>query len=376
MEFFKPGATIDFMKYSRICGIVSGILVLASVVSMFVPGPNYGIDFKGGTELEVAFTGRVTPEELRSAMGALGYGSSEVIGVEGTPNQYIIRVQEVSSLPAAQVTTIEARLKKDLAEFGVDEMKVSPGGDKISLRLGATAPVELIESALTGAGAKVRSVSPFGRPDDHRYEAQLLGVGDEMVQALKSRLGARAPDAPLRVEWVGPKAGAQLRDAAIKSLIYSLAFIMVYVAFRFDLRFAPGGIIALMHDVLITVGVYVLLRKEVSLATVAALLTIVGFSINDTIVIYDRIRENMQRMRDTSLRQLINVSTTQTLSRTIITSTTTMISISGFFIWGTPVIKDIVFALFVGFTAGVYSSIYIAAPVTEWFDRRFFRRAA
>ena len=153
-----------------------------------------------------------------------------------------------------------------------------------------------------------------------------------------------------------------------------MAFIMLYVAFRFDLRFAPGGVIALFHDAVV-VGRHVRRApEEFTLATVAALLTVIGYSINDTIVIYDRIRENMSRMRDVGLYQLINVSTTQTLSRTIITSSVTMLSILGFFIWGTPTIKDIVFALAIGFISGTYSTIYIAAPFTEWMDRRLFRK--
>ena len=145
--------------------------------------------------------------------------------------------------------------------------------------------------------------------------------------------------------------------------------------FRFDLRFAPGGVIALAHDALITLGIYVALNKEVTLGTIAAILTVIGFSINDTIVIYDRIRENMTRMRDATLVQLINVSTSQTLGRSVITSGTGVISVLGFFIWGTPLIRDIVFALVTGFVIGTYSSIYVAAPLTEWMDRRFFRKA-
>ncbi len=216
--------------------------------------------------------------------------------------------------------------------------------------------------------------SSFGQPQDHRYEAYLVGVGDEVVRRLQQTLGARGPEAPLRVEWVGPKAGQQLAEAAVKSLLYAIAFIMVYVAFRFDLRFAPGGIIAILHDMTITVGIFVLVHKEVNLTTVAALLTIAGYSINDTIVVYDRIRENMGRLRDKSLYDLINISTSQMLSRTILTSGTTLLSVSAFFLWGTNVIRDMSFALFVGIIIGTYSSIYIAAPLTEWMDNRFFSR--
>src|SRR5690606_12917577 len=180
----------------------------------------------------------------------------------------------------------------------------------------------------------------------------------------------------LRVEWVGPKAGEQLRDSAIKSLLYAVGFIMVYIAFRFDLRFAPGAIAGLFHDVIITLGVYVLLRREMNLTTVAALLTVLGYSINDTIVVYDRIRENAGRFKDKTMRELINLSTSQVLSRTIVTSMTTILSIVPFMVWGTPAIQDIVFALAVGVLIGTYSSIYVSAPLTEWIDRRWFQKGA
>jgi preprotein translocase subunit SecF len=374
MEFFKPGVTIDFLKYRRICAILSLILVGGSLISLIYPGPNFGIDFKGGTELELAFKGNVSPGELRKAVMELGYDRPEVVEVSGQKNRFIVRIQEVSSLPAQQVKAIEKRVGQALGAVKLETLKVSPGGDKISLRLSDTADPAVIQSALEQAGANVRGVSPFGRQEDHRYEAVLVGVGDEVVRGLQDKLGARGPETALRIEWVGPKAGEQLRDAAIKAMLYAMAFIMLYVAFRFDLRFAPGGVIALFHDAVIVLGCYVLLQKEFTLATVAAILTVIGYSINDTIVIYDRIRENMQRMRDVGLAQLINISTTQTMSRTIITSGVTMLSILGFMIWGTPVIKDIVFGLFVGFISGVYSTIYIAAPLTEWMDRHVFRR--
>jgi preprotein translocase subunit SecF len=270
---------------------------------------------------------------------------------------------------------LQKGVESALGATKVDQFKVSPGGDKIAVRLSESTDTATLEKAMVDAGAKVRAVTVFGQASDNRFEVMLSGVGDEVVKGLRDKLGDRAPASPLRVEWVGPKAGAQLRTAALKALLYSIAFIMVFVAFRFDLRFAPGGILALVHDAAVVVGAYVLLQKEFTLGTVAAILTVIGYSINDTIVIYDRIRENMQRMRDVGLEHLINVSTTQTLSRTIITSSVTMLSILGFFVWGTPVIQDIVFALAIGFLSGTYSTIYIAAPFTEWMDRRFFRRA-
>jgi preprotein translocase subunit SecF len=288
----------------------------------------------------------------------------------------MIRVREVSSLSEEQTERLEAAVGTSVGADVLRELRVSPGGDKLTLRLAREIDQTALREAIEGTGVSVRDVAPLVGSDDVRLEVFLVGIADEIVQELGERLGERAPDAPERVEWVGPKAGEQLRDAAVKSLLFAVAFIMVYIAFRFDLRFAPGAIFAIFHDAVVTIGIYVLVQKEVNLTTVAAILTIIGYSINDTIVVYDRIRENMGRYNDKTFREIINLSTSQTLSRTIITSGTTLLSIVAFFIWGTPVIKDISFALFVGILIGTYSSIYVAAPTTEWMDRRFFSKPA
>jgi preprotein translocase subunit SecF len=375
MEFIKPGTYIDFMKYRGPVITVLGLMATLSLVSLFYPGPNYGIDFAGGTEVQLAFTADTSPGEIREALEDGGYARPDVISVEDMPNEYIIRVREVSSLPEEQIEKIREAAAAALGEDVLREMKVSPGGDKITLRVSGEIHEQELQEALEAGGAHVRSINSLAGSRDPRYEAHLVGVADELTAQLRERFPDRAPDEALRVEWVGPKAGEQLRDAAIQSLLYAIAFIMLYVAFRFDLRFAPGGVIAMLHDALITLGIYVLLQKEVNLTTVAALLTIMGYSINDTIVVFDRIRENMVRVRDKSLRELINISTSQMLSRTIVTSLTTLLSVSAFFFLGTGVIQDIAFALGIGIMIGTVSSIFIAAPITELMDRRLFNRS-
>jgi preprotein translocase subunit SecF len=375
MEFFKPRGTIDFMKHRKVLVTGSLLLTLAGLVLAIFPGPNYGIDFKGGTELQLKFAESVQAGQVRAALDEVGY-DAEVVNVEGHAGEYLVRVGRVTSLPPEKVEGIKKTLSGSIGGVKVDEFKVSPGGDKVTLRMGGDVSTDAVFQALKQAGADVRSVSPLGQSAQHRFEAQLVGVADEVVRGLKTKLGEAAPDQPLRVEWVGPKAGRQLRDAAVKSLLWTVLFVMGYVAMRFDLRFAPGGVIALLHDALITVLVYVILRREVNLSTVAALLTILGYSINDTIVIFDRIRENMTRLRDMSMYDLINVSVTQTLSRSILTSFVTLLSILPFLIWGTPVIKDFAFALVIGMTVGSYSSIYIAAPITDWMDKKLFPKSA
>ena len=370
MELFKPGKTIDFMKYRNAAVGASIAVCIASAVAIFYPGLNYGIDFSGGTELQTTFRGEVSSSELEHTLEELGYETPDVITVRGaTPNTYIIRVRETTTLPAGINDTITEHLNGALGSVQVVAVRVSPGGDKVSVRLSGDADMGAIQTALTESGVRVRgAVRRFGPEDDHRFEADLIGIADHMVEQLRERLGDRGPNDPDRVEWVGPRAGEQLRYAALRALLYSIAFIMVYVAFRFDLRFAPGGVVALAHDSLFVVGVFVLSRREFNLTIVAALLTVIGYSMNDTIVVFDRIRENLGRHRDKSLHDLINISITETLGRTIITSGVTMLSIAAFFIWGTQTIRDITFTLEVGFAVGTYSSIYIAAPITEWMD--------
>jgi preprotein translocase subunit SecF len=400
MEFIKPGTLINVMRWRKVCVVGSLLACAAAIALTFYPGPNLGLDFAGGTELQVGFGGDVSAAQVRQELQAMGHAGAEVVSVEGNPNEYIIRVTAVSTISRDRLRRIREGLSRTLRTMerpcaegedapcrlairrieGQDPIRVSPGGDKLTFQLTGPIDIEQLRAALEGAGAEVRdgegTIQQFGRTGDYRYEVQLEGVADHILDRLRSELGERGPERVLRIEWVGPKAGERLRDAAVKSLLYTAAFIMVYVAFRFDVRFAPGGIVALAHDVIVTWGVYVAIGKEVNLTTVAALLTILGFSINDTIVIYDRIRENMGRHRDKGLIELINLSTSQMLSRTIITSGTVLLSMFAFLIWGTPVIRDITFALIIGIIAGVYSTIFIAAPITEWMDRKIFRKVA
>jgi preprotein translocase subunit SecF len=374
MEFFKPGVYFDFMRVRKLNFAISAAAAVVAILLYFVPGPNWGVDFKGGTELELAFTGGVSSAQLRAALTELGYEGADVVGVEGRQNQFIVRVAAVSSLAPATQRAVVAAMRAGVGGVTIEgEPKFSPGGDKISIRANGEIPIEALRAALTTAGARIRDVTRFGSESDHRYEAQLVGVSDEIVSGLKAKLGDKAPDNALRVEWVGPRAGEQLRNAGIMSMLYAIVFIMLYVAFRFDMRFAPGGVIAMIHDALITFGILILLRREITLTSVAAILTIVGYSINDTVVVYDRVRENLGRMKGKPLVEIINVSVSDTLSRTILTGGTTVVSMVFFFVYGTQVIQDFALTMIIGILIGTYSSIYVAAPIMEFIDRRFFR---
>ena len=174
-----------------------------------------------------------------------------------------------------------------------------------------------------------------------------------------------------QVDSVGAKAGKQLRNDGIRSLLYAILLIMVYIAFRFDFRYGPGTVVALLHDAIIVIGAFAITYKEFSLTTVAAILTIIGFSMNDTIVVFDRIRENAARLRDSKFDRVVNMSINETLSRTILTSATVFFVTLAMNIFGAGVIRDFAFAMNVGVIVGTYSSIFIASPVLIWLNDKY-----
>jgi preprotein translocase subunit SecF len=395
MEFFKPGRTFDFMGQRKFWIPFSLSLVLISTILVFVPGPNYGTDFRGGTEIEVAFSKPVDAALVRSTVTALGYHNPDVVQVKDRTNdsRFIIRVQEVSALNDASRDQLRAALcyAEDLQKMTAawadtcpldsraTEVKISPGGDKVAVRYDVDPNIEQIKTQIASVPGLSMRPSPTNphvvNPRDHRVEIALQSKGDQLLDGLRSKLGVdTVPERALRVEWVGPKAGKQLRDSARNAVAIAIVFIMLYLAFRFDLRFAPGVVVACVHDAMVVIGFFVATRREVTLSTIAAILTIVGYSMNDTVVVYDRIRENLSKHRGKTFAEIINLSVSETLSRTILTSGTVLLSVLAFFIWGTGVIKDFALAMVVGVVAGTYSSIYVAAPFTEWIDAKMGRR--
>ena len=393
MEFFKQHKIYDFMSVRKYWILLSIVLAVGSFISLYFPGPNYGTDFRGGTEIEVAFTKAVDGGKIRHAVVGSGqFSEPDVVQVQSKESawQFLIRVQEISTV---NEDTKEA-LRKALC-LGVEgddqtvcpkdaratEVKFSAGGDKLGVRYDMEpdlAKVKQQVEKVPGVKLRVSDKNPqIVNKRDNRVEIQLQSKGDQLMDVLRQQLGAdTVPEHALRVEWVGPKAGKQLRDSARNSVAISIVFIMIYLAFRFDLRFAPGVVLACVHDALVVLGAFVLTRREVTLSTIAVVLTIVGYSMNDTVVVYDRIRENLGKHRGKSFGDIINLSVSETLSRTILTSGATMLSVLPFFIWGTGVIKDFAFGMVVGIVAGTYSSIYVAAPLTEWIDKRMAKASS
>ena len=390
MQLFPEGKTYDFMARRGALAWLSVFMVLGSIGLMFVPGPKLGTDFKGGTELELAFKSKVGDVQIRDAVSASGFSQPQVIQVtdENNPYRFLIRVQEGSTFPDELKRKVQ-----DVVCFGdnlpadrcpeakqAKEVKFSPGGEKITVRFSEEPDLEKVRTDMLALSLALREGDAgvtMQNARDNRVEILIKSKGDQLLDGLRQQLGDNVvPVSPLRVEWVGPKAGAQLRDSALKSLAISLVFVMLYIAFRFDLRFSPGAVLALMHDAIVTVGVLTLMQRELNLATVAAILTIVGYSVNDTVVVYDRVRENLGKLRGSTFTTIINRSLSEMLNRTMVTSMTTILSLLMFFLWGTGALKDFSLTLIIGIGLGTYSSIYVALPLTDYLDRKFFAKVA
>jgi preprotein translocase SecF subunit len=250
--------------------------------------------------------------------------------------------------------------------FGIDFQ----GGILIEVRVpGPAADLGAMRATLGGLGLGEVALQEFGQPNDVLIrierqaggeEAQLAAV-DRVKAALAERFGNDV--SYRRVEFVGPKVSGDLFWAGTQAVIYALIAILAYIWFRFEWQFAIGAIVALIHDVLLTLGIFSLLGLEFNLSTVAALLTIVGYSLNDTVVIYDRVRENLRRYKTMSLPELIDRSINETLARTVMTSLTTLLALIALFVFGGPVIRGFTFAMIWGVLVGTYSTIYIASPL-------------
>jgi preprotein translocase subunit SecF len=388
MRFFAGGKIYDFMRWRPLAFSASLIMCLGTIALLFLGKARLGTDFQGGTEVELAFRSATTPAEIRSAVEGAGFGRPDVIKVDDgkNPHRYLIRVHEVSTLSDATRRSIERALcyTPNLPESEcpeakrATEVKFSPGGDKVSARFPEVPDLGWVRERMSNVpGVRLRPGS--GNPliqnaRDHKVEVQLMSKGDQLVGGLKSALGAKAPDQALRSEWIGPRAGAQLRDSAVKSVLIAIIFIMAYIAFRFDLRFSPGAVIALVHDSLGIIGVLILMGRELDLTTVAAVLTIIGYSVNDTVVIYDRVRENLGKLRGASFRHLVNLSLSEMLGRTILTTLTVQLSLLAYFVWGTGTLKNFALTLTIGLLFGTYSTMYIALPVTDWLDQVLFSK--
>ena len=387
MEFFHK-TNINFIGFRYKAFLISGIVIVAGLISLAIKGgPKLGVDFKGGTLVQVRFDQEVPIADVRASIDKAGYANAE-IQQYGSAQEYIIRIEEVSeAVPSSQaliggltaaapgitwrvVSTQE--MPPDLSKSFEGASLIVVEGDSIPemgglvarLREGGVGIIDATKETATRAAFKL----PF------------MGAESKAAGTLKAELARDFPGRNIemrRTETVGPKIGKELERKAWAAVIVSLFGILVYVAWRFEFKFAVGAVLSLVHDVLVTVGLFSIFNREISLFVVAALLTIVGYSINDTIVVFDRIRENFGLRRRETYEGMLNVSVNETLSRTIITVITVFMATMFLLFMGGAFVRDFALAMTIGLVTGTYSSIYVAsAIVVEWNNRITNRRKA
>ena len=302
MELIRPNTNIDFVGRAKIAIAASLVIILLGIASLVIKGgPTYGIDFAGGSLVQIKFNSDTSAADLRTALDELDLRGLSIQQFGDQANEYLVRVQE-----GEQLETLAGRIQATL---------------------------------------------------EKRY-----GTGNLEIR---------------RTEMVGPQVGKDLRSKGVQAIIFSIIGMLIYVTFRFEFRFGAGAVIALVHDVLVTLTAFSLLNLEIDLTIIAAFLTIVGYSVNDTVVICDRIRENMGKLHNRPLAEIVNRSLNETLSRTILTSGLTLLAVLALFLFGGSVLHNFAFALLVGMIAGVYSTVFIASPVLIlWENFRSNRKAA
>jgi len=286
LRIIKSATNINFMRIKKLTLFVSTILFLLSLSLIFIKGLNLGIDFTGGTLIEVRFKENIDLNNLRTKLNKLNLGEIQLQTI-GNENDIIFKVQDNKN---KQIQT-----------------------------------VQIIKESLSDQSVEYR-----------------------------------------RTEFVGPKVGSELVNAGIIAVIFSLIGILIYIWIRFQWNFALGAIIALIHDVILTLGFFSVLQLEFNLATVAAVLTIAGYSINDTVVIYDRVRDSMRKYKQITFDEVINISLNSTLTRTLMTSLTTLLALIALLTFGGIVISSFIIALIWGVLIGTYSSMYVASPILTY----------
>ena len=376
MELFK-NTNFDFLRWKWPFIGASLVLSVLGIGSLFVRGgPRYGIEFKGGMLMTVKFAQTPNVQQIRSVLTkalpnppsveTFENGSNEVeIGTEGGDEATLAKNRDIVLATLAKTYGQPGNGKLDLNNSGASE---------IANRL--RDPLQKAGAALTDAQVDQLGTSIAAYRDQHGGIVTNIndlrsapGVTPQVMSVISQECYASSYTASRNFESVGPKVGADLTHQAVNATLLALAGMLVYIWFRFEWIYGVGAVIAVFHDTIITIGLFSLFNKEITLTVVAALLTLVGYSMNDTIVIFDRIRENLHLNRRESLAAVINRSVNQTLSRTIMTSGLTFLTVLALFLFGGPVLHGFAFALVVGIIIGTYSSVFVASPIVLfWHD--------
>jgi len=384
LNIIRPDTKFDFMKAAPFFARFSAGLFAVSVLVIAVMGLNLGLDFSGGHEVLLAFEKEgVESEDVRRQLNDLFPGvdtsvqSYEVPTATVAKSFYLTRIMRSQSFGDEELRELNEAFQSRYGDILEQPIAYNPeAGDVVKVDFVETATqsgIDISEAALAetveGTEHAVRLVRRVGRPDQQRYEIVLKGVDATVVNGMKELdPSVRA----VRVEFVGPTVGKQLRDDGILAVLYALGLILIYVAFRFDIFYGPGAIVCLFHDAIITVALLTLLGAQFSLATIAGLLTLVGYSINDTIVIFDRIRETVGKAQGAALDVRLNQAINETLGRTLMTSLSTLIACFCLMTFGSgTVLAEFGLIMTIGILIGTYSSIYVATPTFRFLRNRF-----
>ncbi|HUS31232.1 MAG TPA: protein translocase subunit SecF [Kofleriaceae bacterium] len=395
-----PGNNFAFVRKFKYWLIASVVLMAAAVAALFINKStrgeymNWTIDFKGGTEIIFAFKDtntnqfvKVDPAKVRKALEDAGdHGvelsdiayTEEINGKEVPVSGMLIRSPRFSALKDQQRVDTSKGFIEKFADRKVG--KATWSGDRLFVRTSKPVTHEEAAAFFAAHGLELKpwsqkEIDQYSQPDEGTGELNAVysiwGLDRQYGQTLEKAIG-NVKAITVNSYGVGAKAGEKLRDDAAKSIIYAIFLIMLYLAFRFDIRYAPGAAFATIHDAVMVIGVFALTWTEVSLTTVAGLLTVIGYSVNDTVIVFDRIRENQAKHKDKKLERIVDLSLNEMLVRTILTSSTVFATTLIMNIFGTGLVKNFAFAMNVGVIVGTYSSIFLATPIFLWVSRTWY----
>jgi len=376
MRFFE-NFNYDFLGKRKFAYAISGTLFLIGVIAAVTRGFQFGIDFKGGSEIVLQFEKPINISEVRADVENIGLGNMEVKTFGGETGVMIrteMQVVPVEVYPKV-IEGIEAEIEKLMP--GVPRTLIDSSASSVTYTFQNPDTANQIIDALFAAGFQSGRVSE--EPDNVEM---LVSVG--IADWIKENLRAKITDntfTVLKEDRVGPKIGEELKRDAVLAIFFAMIVILVYLGFRFKFVFAFGAVAALFHDVLITLGLFALLyglipglNLDIDLTIIAAFLTLVGYSINDTVIVFDRIRENLKIHKTRPLFDIINTSISQTMSRTVITSGTTLLTVLVLMIFGGEVLRAFAFTLFFGIIIGTYSSIFVASTLVYEYAKKYHKK--
>jgi preprotein translocase subunit SecF len=395
-----PGNNFNFVSKFKGWLIFAAFAMTASIGMLFVNKEvrgeylNWTIDFKGGTEIILSFQDKATGKFTKADLGKIrdeleatdkqvevseiSWTAQDAAGEDVTVNGVIVRTTRFSALLPETAKQVEDDVRATLKDKELH--KVAWSGDRLNVRSQKPVTVQDVASVftkhgleikpLTDAEAKLSSVPDQGT-GEYNYWFSIKGLASQYELAIE-QAQPTMDVAVVQSYGVGAKAGDKLRDDAIKSLVYAIFLIMLYLAFRFDIRYAPGAALATLHDAVMVIGVFALTYTEVSLTTVAGLLTVMGFSVNDTVIVFDRIRENQAKLKDKKLDRIVDISLNEMLVRSLLTSATVFSTTLVMNIFGEGLVKNFAFTMNIGVIVGVYSSLFIATPVFLAVSRKWY----